>query len=98
MLMDEKISAAFISREKTAREKSRQTLALTLVALHLWQPFFNLAHAGSVVPGSAGTSLKQSANGVTVVNVAKPGAAGISHNSYSRFDVGSQGLIFNNSA
>jgi filamentous hemagglutinin len=38
-----------------------------------------------------------SANGTVQVNIQTPSAAGVSRNSYSQFDVGSQGAILNNS-
>ncbi|MDQ8036766.1 MAG: hemagglutinin repeat-containing protein [Pedobacter sp.] len=92
--MDEKTTAPFAARKRGLR----QLLCQLLVAVQLWQPFFNFSYAGEVVPSSAGTSLNQSANGAPVVNIAKPGAAGISHNSYTQFDVSNKGLILNNSA
>jgi len=72
--------------------KARQGLALTLIALQVWQP----ALAG-VVATTAGVTQDQAANGVPIVNIAAPGAAGISHNRYSQFDVDRAGLILNNS-
>lgn len=94
MLMDEKTTESLMA----CKSGHHQLLCLLLVAVQLWQPFFNFSYAGEVVPSSAGTSLKQSANGAPVVNIAKPGAAGISHNTYTQFDVNSKGLILNNSA
>lgn len=76
----------------------RQALALTLAVLQITQPLSNAAHAAGVAPRTAGVTLNQAANGVPIVNIAAPGAAGVSHNSYAQFDVGTNGLIFNNSA
>lgn len=73
-----------------------RALVYGLVSLQLLQPFTQAVAA--VVPASPGISQDTAANGVPIVNIAKPGASGISHNRYTRFDVGSEGLILNNSA
>jgi len=51
-----------------------------------------------VVDGSAErTGLKQASNGTSVVDIAAPSAAGVSHNRFTEFNVDQQGVILNNS-
>lgn len=56
---------------------------------------------GVVVDTSSGdpqrTSLKESANGTTVIDIAEVSQAGVSHNLFSQFNVDENGLILNNS-
>ncbi|MDO8342614.1 MAG: hemagglutinin repeat-containing protein [Cellvibrio sp.] len=42
-------------------------------------------------------SLKESLNGTRVVDISAPTAGGVSHNLFSEFNVGTDGVIFNNS-
>ncbi|HHJ15711.1 MAG TPA: filamentous hemagglutinin N-terminal domain-containing protein, partial [Gammaproteobacteria bacterium] len=54
--------------------------------------------AAEVVPdGQTGTVVDKAQNGVTLVDVARPNSDGVSRNTYSDFNVGSRGLILNNS-
>jgi len=93
---------AFLARQPSAeiqpRERfwgiSKRGLALILANALFWQPLW--AEAGGITVSGQGTSLNAAGNGVPIVNIAAPNASGLSHNQYSDYNVGSQGLILNN--
>ncbi|WP_255423604.1 hemagglutinin repeat-containing protein [Xanthomonas sp. GW] len=66
---------------------------VTWTSLPLYAQVVPVANPGGQQPGQ-----QAAANGVPVVDIVAPNARGVSHNRYSRFDVGANGLILNNSA
>ena len=94
---------AFLARQPSATLQPRRSfwglpkrgLAFLLANVMFWQPLWAMAD-GIVVNGSA-TSVGQAGNGVPVINIAKPNATGLSHNKFSDYNVGQQGVILNNS-
>ncbi|MGE8353667.1 MAG: filamentous hemagglutinin N-terminal domain-containing protein, partial [Pseudomonas protegens] len=93
---------AFMARQPSAALQSRdsfcglskRSLAFILANMMFWQPLVVMAD-GIVVNGS-GTTLGQAGNGVPIVNIAAPNGSGLSHNTFSDYNVGQQGVILNN--
>ena len=75
-----------------------KAIAHTLIGVMCGQPLFSLA-ADLRVDAKAGvnTQITQAGNGVPVVNIATPNGRGLSHNIFTDYNVGQQGLILNNS-
>jgi filamentous hemagglutinin family protein len=80
--------------------------ALTISLMMAWGAVIVLsgssAHAQIVSDHSAPSNqqpmVQNAANGVTLVNIQTPSAAGVSRNTYSQFDVQRPGVILNNSS
>jgi filamentous hemagglutinin len=93
---------AFLARQPSAALKNREYflglpkrgLAFILANAMFWQPL--LAQADGIVVNAPGTTLGQAGNGVPIVNIAAPNAQGLSHNQFSDYNVGANGVILNN--
>ncbi|MFY0449429.1 filamentous hemagglutinin N-terminal domain-containing protein, partial [Xanthomonas codiaei] len=80
-------------------EQGKRALALLLCVTITWTSFPAWAQvAPTPNPGGQTPGQQVAANGVPVVDIVAPNARGISHNRYSNFNVGPNGLILNNSA
>ncbi|MBA4356374.1 MAG: hypothetical protein C0405_01465, partial [Desulfovibrio sp.] len=71
-----------------------KALAMLLCTLLLYPP--QLFAAPPVPVAGTTTTVATAGNGVPVVNIAAPNGAGLSHNTYSSYNVDTQGLVLNN--
>lgn len=80
--------------------KWKKIISWLTVAVYLTQP--GLAAAQVIADGSAPVNqrpaIENAQNGVQVVQITAPSAAGVSRNQYLQFNVDKQGLILNNSS
>ncbi|WP_210694938.1 hemagglutinin repeat-containing protein [Pseudomonas protegens] len=86
--------SAILQARDTFWGLSKRGLAFILANVMFWQPV--VAMADGIVVNGSGTTLGQAGNGVPIVNIATPNGGGLSHNKFSDYNVGQQGLILNN--
>nr|WP_105197709.1 hemagglutinin repeat-containing protein [Escherichia albertii] len=89
---------------RTGYPRRQRICRVTPLAFSLWLAsgiVHSVSAAGIVAdhnaPGHQQPTIMQTANGIPQINIQTPSAGGVSHNTYSQFDVSNHGVILNNS-
>ena len=92
------VSGPAMAQQQTADLVQRQMRNQQLSVLAEKLPVDRQTQAQLVVQlADSETELKEALNGTTVVDIATPSAKGVSKNNWNEFNVGEEGIIFNNS-
>lgn len=73
-----------------------QNIAAVLAGILFLNPIMVAAADATLTAANGATQVGQANNGVPVVNIATPNGSGLSHNKFTDYNVGQQGLILNN--
>lgn len=78
---------------KNGNKFLKQVMPALLAATCLSSPWPAIAQ---VDPANSATQVYSAPNGVPIVDIANPNAAGLSHNKYTNYNVDTRGLVLNN--
>ncbi|WFF41183.1 filamentous hemagglutinin N-terminal domain-containing protein [Salinicola endophyticus] len=78
------------------RSSGFRYLAIVLINALFWHPVLVLAEGIVVSPGVGNTRLDRAGNGVPIIDIATPNGRGLSHNTFSDYNVDKQGVVLNN--
>ncbi|HEB1800217.1 TPA: hemagglutinin repeat-containing protein [Escherichia albertii] len=89
---------------RTGYPRRQRICRVTPLTFSLWLAsgiVHSVSAAGIVAdhnaPGHQQPTIMQTANGIPQINIQTPSTGGVSHNTYSQFDVSNHGVILNNS-
>ena len=80
------------------KNKMKKLISWATLLFYLGQPALVAAQAvaDAKAPANNKPTIETTANGLPLVQIATPSAAGVSRNQYQQFDIGQRGLILNN--